>query len=319
MRRLLLLACLFASACTTALPVPPPTTTSEPTPTARVSLRSVALGNGLTLDVPVGWDLKGSGFLNKATQRLLLVGNGDLESLATIPGNGDIDPAALPSGRVTLEAEMFCSMSCQGPSDETTLPLDWSAAVPPRGPSLPADRHQLTLGVRWFDRSFLLVARWADDAPASDVAAIADIVRSVRADPPPPSTGEYNGWAGVGPLAELPVGSVRFVPLPAGAIHQPRVQDDSPIFVVRGARGLYAFSSRPLYDERCMIRFDAASDHFTCEVDGRTYAWTRFGALLGPPPQNSLSQHPVLVRDGIVWVNYSRDYLTGPIDETAER
>lgn len=316
------MACLLASACTTALPIPSPTSIAPP-PAISPTMRIVSLGNGLVINVPESWTISGPASVNRATQRFLLAGNGDLESLPGLPGNGDVDAVRLPSGRVTVEIESFCRVSCRGPEAETALPFDWSAATPVfasiESDAAAAGRHEIGAAVRWFDVPIYMIARWADDAPPSDIAAIPEIARSLRADPPLDPTGETHGWAGAGRLADLSVAGVRFVPLPAGAIRQPRVQDDSPVFVVRGARELYAFSSRPLYDERCVVRFDAASDHFVCDVDGRTYEWTRFGALLGPPPQNSLSRHPVLVRDGIVWVNYSRDYLTGPIDEAAER
>jgi hypothetical protein len=322
MRRLLVSVCLLASACTSALPAPSPSSSPQPQPTDRVTLRSIGLGNGLTLDVPVGWELKGSGYVNRVTERLLLAGNGDLASLPTIPGNSDIDAAALSSGSVTVEVESFCSMFCQGPADETALPLDWSSAVP-RKTGLPAGRHELTLGVRWFDRSFLIVARWVDDAPAADIAAIADIARSVRPDPAPPTTGEYNGWAGLGSLAAIPVGTVQLEPLPVGAIIRPpyRVWDNVPYFLVRGKQNVYAFVSRPLRDQRCEIRYDDGADHFTCTIDGRTYVWTRFGRYLGPEPASDLSQHQVIVRDGSVWVRYVEDSLLTPSvrDEAAER
>jgi len=189
-----------------------------------VSLRSIGVGNGLTLDVPIGWDLKGAGFVNRATTRLLLAGNIDIGSLASVPNNGDVDVAALPSGSVTVEVESFCSLFCNGPADETPLPLNWSAAVAFNG-TQPSGRHALALGFRWFDRPLFLVARWVDDAPDADVAAIADIVRSVRADPPLPATGEYNRWDGLGPLASIPPGTVRLVPLPAGATIRPPYQN----------------------------------------------------------------------------------------------
>jgi hypothetical protein len=322
MRRLLVIACLLASACTTALPTPSPTASPQSQPTARVSLRSVGLGNGLTIDVPVGWEITGLSYVNRVTQRLLLVGNRDLASLPTIPGNGDLDAAALPSGSVTVEVETFCGMSCQGPPDESALPLDWSQAVP-RMTGLPAGRHELMLGVRWFDRPFLIVARWADDASASDIAAIADITRSVRADPAPPATGEYNGWAGLGQLASIPVGSVQFEALPPGAIIRPpyRVWDNEPYFLVRGKQNVYAFVSRPLHDQRCEVHYEIASDLFSCTIDGRTYQWTRFGHYLGPEPASDLSQHQVMVRGGSVWVRYIEDSLLVPSvrDEAAER
>ena len=76
-----------------------------------------------------------------ATQRYLFAGNGDLASLPTIPGNGDVDAAALPAGRVVVEIEVFCRLLCSGPTEETRLPLDWSQAITsPR--ALPADRHE---------------------------------------------------------------------------------------------------------------------------------------------------------------------------------
>src|SRR2546423_9408667 len=322
MRRLVVIAGLLASACPTAVPPPSPSPSSPAQPTARVALRSIGLGDGLTVDVPVGWEITGTGFVNRATQRLLLVGNRDLASLPTVPGNGDVDAAALPSGTVTLEVETFCRLSCQGPPGESALPLDWARAVS-RTTGIPAGRHDATLGVRWFDRSFLIVARWTDDAPAADVAAIADIVRSVRADPAPPATGEYMGWAGLGPLASIPVGSVTFEPLPAGAIIRLPypIWDNVPYFLVRGIQNLYAFVSRPLHDQRCDIHYDTASDHFSCTIDARTYEWTRFGRYLGPEPASDLSQHEVIVRDGSVWVYYVEDSLLVPSvrDEAAER
>jgi len=320
MRRLLAVACLLASACTAALPAPAPTASPQPQPTARASLRSIGLGNGLTVDVPIGWDLKAAGNVNRVAQRMLLVGNVDLASLPLIPGNGDLDAAALPSGSVTVELETLCSMFCQGPEAESALPLDWSDAVP-RTTALPAGRHEATLGVRWFARAFLIVARWADDAPAADIAAIADMARSVRADPVPPAAGEYHGWAGLGPLASIAIGSVTFEPLPPGAlVRQPyRVWDNVPYFLVRGRQNLYAFVSRPLNDQRCEIHYDITSDHFSCSIDGRTYEWTRFGRYLGPEPASDLSQHFVIVRDGSVWVDYVGDSLLSAPDETDER
>jgi len=320
MRRLLVSVCLLAAACTTAFPTPAPTAPQTASP--RATLRSIGLGNGLTLDVPISWSLKGIGNVNRATQRLLLVGNVDVANLATVPNNGDVDVSALPSGSVTVEIEYFCSLFCAGPADETPLPLDWSAASP-FGGSQPPGRHALALGFRWFDDPLFVVARWVDDAPAADVAAIADIVRSVRADPAPPATGEFNGWAGLGPLASIPLGSVTFEPLPAGAIiRQPyRVWDNVPYFLVRGRQNVYAFVSRPLRDQRCDIHYDLPSDQFSCTIDGRTYEWTRFGRYLGPEPASDLSQHQVIVRDGSVWVRYVEDSLLVPSvrDEAAER
>jgi hypothetical protein len=306
MRRIAVIACLLASACTAALPAPSPIASLPPPPTARASLRSIGLGNGLTVDVPIGWELKGAGIVNRATQRLLLVGNVDVANLAAVPNNGDIDVDALPSGSVTVEIEYFCSLFCAGPADETSLPLDWSAASP-FGGSQPPGRHALGLGFRWFDHPLFVVARWADDAPAADVAAIADIVRSVRADPAPPATGEFNGWAGLGPLASIPLGTVRLVPLPAGAIIRPpyRSWDNEPFFIVHVTEGVMAFSSKPLVDRRCVVTFDAPSDHFTCVVEGRTFAWTRHGAYLGPEPASDMQPMTVMVRDGSVWVAYS--------------
>lgn len=125
-----------------------------------------------------------------------------------------------------------------------------------------------------------VVARWADDAPAADIAALAAVARSVRADPALRATGEWNGWAGLGPLADVPAGAVRLVPLPAGAI----------------VRSPY---------RRCAVAFDVASDHFTCVVDGRTLASTRHGAYLGPEPASDMRPLAVVVRDGSVWVRYS--------------
>jgi hypothetical protein len=321
MRRLLVIAWLLAASCTSALPAP--AASAQPSSAQRVTQRIVSLEEGLVMDVPVVWELAGPGNVNRATQRLLLAGNGDLASLPTVPGNGDIDASGLPGGRVTIEIESFCSVFCAGPADETPLPLDWSSAVPLRKTDLPGGRHELALSFRWFDRSLFLVARWVDDAPAADIAAIADIARSVRPDPAPPTTGEYNGWAGLGSLAAIPVGTVRLEPLPVGAIIRPpyRVWDNVPYFLVRGKQNVYAFVSRPLHDQRCEIRYDDGADHFTCTIDGRTYVWTRFGRDLGPEPASDLSQHQVIVRDGSVWVRYVEDSLLTPSvrDEAAER
>jgi hypothetical protein len=320
MRRLLLSVCLLAS-CTTALP--PPSVTATPTATARVSLRSVGLGNGLVVDVPVGWSLAGAGNVNRATQRALLAANVDIAVLPTLPGNGDVDAAALQSGQVTVEIESFCRMACTGPSDETRLPLDWGSAASIYERALPSGRHEVALGFRWFDTPLFVVGRWVDDALASDIAAIAEIARSIRPERPVPPTGEFNGWAGLGPLADIPVGTVRFTPLPAGAIvQQPhRMWDTVPFYLVRGKQNLYAFVSRPLHDQRCEIGYDAAADRFRCAIDGRTYEWTRFGRYLGPEPASDLTQHRVIVRDGLVWVQYLYDSLMTPSvrDEAAER
>ena len=320
MHRLLLSACLLAS-CTTALP--PPSVTATPTATARVSLRSVGLGNGLVVDVSVAWSLAGAGIVNRATQRALLAANVEIAALPTLPGNGDVDAHALASGQVTVELESFCRMACMGPADESRLPLDRSAAARLYDRALPAGRHELGVGFRGFDTPLYVVARWVDDAPASDIAAIADIARSIRPERPVPTTGEFNGWAGLGPLAHIPVGTVRFTPLPAGAVvQQPyRVWDVVPFFLVRGKQDLYASVSRPLHDQRCEIGYDATADRFRCSVDARTYEWTRFGRYLGPEPASDLSQHRVIVRDGLVWVHYLYDSLMTPSvrDDAAER
>jgi hypothetical protein len=277
------------------------------------------------MDVPASWSLvQESGFVNRATQRLVFAGNGDLASLATIPGNGDVDVASLPAGRLVLELEIFCRLHCSGPSSETAWPLDWTSATALGGPALPPDRHELAISFRWFDAPMFVIARWADGpGVAADVAQLPSIVASIRPDPPQPSSGEFNGWDGVAPLADMPVGTVRFEPLPSGAIvQQPgRIWDVVPYFVVRGRAGLYAFVSRPLHDQSCVIYYDPARDHFVCDVAGRTYEWTRFGTYLGPEPASDLTQHHAIVRDGIVWVHYVTDTLnTPPVpDDAAER
>ena len=335
MRRTLI-ALVLAAACTPSpiaelTPTPvvdatPTTVTSPPSggigaPTAP-SRRIVALGNGLVVELPASWTIGGEQMVNRATYRLLIASNGPLEPLAQRPGNGDVDAAALPAGRVVFEIQWFCRMSCRGPEEETSLPVDWTTAtVLYPGISLPADRHELAVGFRWFDQPMFAVARWSDGA--ADVAEIPRIVASIRPDPVPPPSGEYHGWAAIAPLADVPVGTVRFEPLPPGAVlQQPaRTYDTVPFFVVRGKQGIYAFVSRPLHDERCVIHYDIASDRFACTIDGRTYEWTRFGAYLGPEPASDLAQHRVIVRDGIVWVNYARDVLLTPSvpDEAAER
>ena len=306
MRCLLLSVCLLAGACTSALP-PPAIATSEPAPTARVSLRTVGLGGGLVVDVPVGWSLDGFRSINRGTQRLLLAGNVEVTALATLAGNGDVDAAALQSGQATVEIESFCRLSCSGPTEETPLPLDWAKAAPLFERVLPGDQHELAIGFRWFGRPMFVVGRWAGDVPAADIAAIAAVAASIRADPPLPATGEYNGWAGLGHLADIPSGAVRLMPLPAGATVAPswRTWPNEPFFIVREPQGLVAFSQKPLADRRCSVTFDSASDHFTCTLDGRTFAWTRRGSYLGPEPASDMRPLTVVVRDDSVWVLYS--------------
>jgi hypothetical protein len=271
----------------------------------------------------MAWAIQDFKVLNKATSRYLLSGNQDVTSLPTIPGNGDVDPAVLPSAYVVVEVISFCSLFCSGPVSETSFPLDWSAAQPITARPLPPDRHESRLGIRWFDRPLFLVAKWADDAPTSDIAAIAAIARSIRPEIPPPATGEYRGWDGLGPLDTIPVGTVRLEPLPAGAVIRPpyRTTDNVPFFLVRGKVNLYAFVSRPLLDQRCEIAYDAAADRFTCTLDGRRIEWTRFGRFLGPEPASDLPQHNVIVRGGQVWIHYieaGRYFLSARV-EAAER
>ena len=307
MHRLLLSVCLLVVSCTSALP--PPATTPRAAPTARVTLRTVDLGigTGLVADVPVGWSLDGFRSVNRGTQRLLLAANVDVTTLATLVGNGDVDVSALQSGQATVEIESFCRLACSGPTEETPLPLDWAKAAPLFGRVVPGDRHELAIGFRWFDRPMFVVGRWAGDAPAADIAAIAAVAASIRAEPALPSTGEYNGWVGLGRIGELPTGGVRLVPLPAGAILRThyRLYDNEPFFIVREPQGILALSQKPLVDRRCVVAFDAAADHFTCTVDGRTFAWTRRGSYLGPEPATDMHSLTVVVRDGSIWVRYS--------------
>jgi hypothetical protein len=278
---------------------------------------------GLSLEVPARWTWNSQfASVNRATQRYFLAANGSLTDLPGLPGNGDVDAAVLPSGRVVVAVESFCRLGCNGPATETPLPLDWSTAAPLFDRALPSDRHELAVGFRWFDQALFVVARWADDAPAADIAAIADIARTIRAEPAPPATGEYRGWAGIGPLANIPVGSVTLTPLPTGAVIRPpyRTYDNVPFYVVRGKQGIYAFRSRAFIDERCVIEYDSASDRLRCTVPGRTYEWTRFARYLGPEPASDLTQHRVIVRDGQVWVRYIEDSqrFLSVADEAAE-
>ena len=64
--------------------------------------------------------------------------------------------------------------------------------------------------------------------------------------------------------------------------------------------GVYAFVSRPLFDERCEITYEKSSDHFVCRAGDRKFEWTRFGTYLGPEPASNLAQHRVIVREGFV-------------------
>ena len=241
--------------------------------------------------------------VNRATYRYLIAANGPLGGFPVLPGNGDVDAAALPSGRVVVQILLYCRLSCSGPQTETTLPLDWAAAGRLSERVLPADRHELGLGFRWFDRPMFMVVRWAGDAPARDIAAISDIARSVRADPAPSLVGDYRGWIQVGPLATVVTGSVRLVLPPAGATSVDGRQV-WPFYLVRGNHNLFAFASRPPYDHRCDIAYDTATDLFGCDVDGGRLQWTRFGRHLGPDPASDMWRHRVIVRDGLVWVSY---------------
>src|SRR6185503_9512128 len=132
--------------------------------------------------------------------------NGDLTGLGTVPNNGDVDVASLPSDRVVVAVESFCRLSCSGPTTETALPLDWTAAVPLTPTQPPTGKHELALGFRWFDAPLFVVAR------------------CVRPDPSPPAMGEYAGWDGIGPLSAIGVGSVSLRPLPPGAVLRPTGQ-----------------------------------------------------------------------------------------------
>jgi hypothetical protein len=292
-----------------------PASTAQPGVRGRGVVQIDLRETGLRLDIPERWTFNaGYATVNRATQRYFIAANGSLTDLPGLPGNGDVDASLLPSGRVVVAVEAFCRLSCSGPASETSLPIDWSTAAPLFGRTLPNDRHELAVGLRWFDHPLFLVARWADDAPATDIAAISDVARSIRPEPAPPASGEYRGWAGIGPVANIPVGSVALTPLPAGAIIRPsgRTSDNVPFYVVRGKQGLYAFRSRAFFDERCLVQYDPVADRLTCTVPGRTYEWTRFGTYLGPEPASNLTQHRVIMRDGQVWVRYVEDSMLSP-------
>jgi hypothetical protein len=328
--RLAITGLFTLSACTPQQSVPPPSPEPLPLSSAQPGAvrapRLVAIDlyeSALRVEVPAHWTWNASfAMVNRATQRYFLAANGPLTDLPVLPGNGDVDASALPSGRVVVEVEAFCRLACNGPTSETALPLDWSAAAPLSSRTLPSDRHESAIGFRWFDQPRFIVARWADDAPAADIAAIADVARSIRPEPAPPALGEYRGWVGLGPLANIPVGSVTLTPPPAGAIIRPsyRTYDNVPFYVVRGKQGIYAFRSRAFFDERCLVWYDPAADRLTCTVPGHVYQWTRFGRYLGPEPASNLTQHRVIVRDGQVWVRYLEDSMLSPSvpDEAAE-
>ncbi len=329
MPRLAVIALLAASACMpsqavpSASPVPVPPLSAQPGVPAPSTVKVNLYDRGLSLEIPTQWTWNaGVGIVNRATTRYFFAANGPLTDLPGVPGNGDVDASALPSGRVVVEVLAFCRLGCSGPTTETPLPLDWGTATPPFGGTQPSDRHELSLGFRVFDQPLFFVARWADDAPTADVTAIGNVARSVRPDPAPPATGEYRGWDGLGPLANIAVGSVTLTPLPAGAIIRPpyRTYDNAPFYVVRGKQGVYAFASRAFFNQSCQIQYDAAADRLTCAVPGRVYEWTRFGTYLGPEPASNLTQHRVIVRDGQVWVRYVEDGMLWPSvpDEAAE-
>jgi len=314
----LLAAALVLGACASPeLAVAPatavPSATARPTPALTRVVRFAVLGldrsspgpPSLVADIPTAWpaDLEGRS-MNRVMSQLLAVGNGDLRGLATVPGNGDLDPLQLPHDRVVVEVQHVCRIVCPGPPEETSFPFDWAAATAPsaeREAALAAAGvHERVLRVRYFSTPLTIVARWGDAAPAADVAAIGRIVASIRADPPPPTSGEYRGWAAAGPLSDLPVGTVRLVPLPPGAVIRMPGQlfDNAPFYLVRGRQNLYAFSVRPLNDQRCIATYEPSDDRFHCTVDGRQLSWTRFGHYLGSEPASDLSQHQVIVRDG---------------------
>jgi hypothetical protein len=326
--RLVAAAVLLLSACVPQPPVSSPIPQALPSPSVQTApgaspLVAVRLyDQGLSLGVPPVWGWSaGFEYINRATQRQFIASNGPLGGLPLLPGNGDIDASSLPSGRVVVEVESFCRLVCQGPTTETSFPIDWSGAAPLLDRPLPAGRNERAVGFRWFDQPLFFVARWADDAPAADIAAIGTIARSIRPEPSPPPTGEFNGWVGLGELGNIAVGTVTLTPLPTGAVVGQRTFDNVPFFLVRGKQGTYAFVSRPLFDDSCAIQYDTAADRFTCVSGGRTYRWTRFGTYLGPEPASHLAQHRVIVRDGRVWVHYTTDTMSFPTvpDEAAER
>src|SRR5256885_8194865 len=274
-RFLALIAVLASAACTPSQTVPMPSILPVPSSSVQPAVRAPASvtinlsDQGLSLQIPAQWTWNaGFGFINRAPSRYFVAGNGPLTDLPGVPGNGDVDASALPSGRVVVELLAFCRLACNGPTDETALPLDLGAAAPLFGRVLPSDRHELSLGFRVFDRPLFIVARWADDAPAADIAAIADVARSVRLDPAPPATGEYRGWDGIGPLANIAVGSVTLTPLPTGALIRPpyRTYDNAPFYVVRGKQGIYAFASRAFFNQSCEIQYDSAVGRLTWAI-----------------------------------------------------
>lgn len=321
MRSLLLFACVLASACTSVLPpVAAPAPTTALLTVARSTVRVAALGNGLQIDVPLTWQLAEGGTVGRRTQRLLMVGNGDLTRLPTLPGNGEIDVTMLPSGRVVVEFQVFCRLINKAPETEPPLPPDWSKAAPLYDRALPVDRHEIAVAFGWFDQPICIVARWADDAPAADIAAIPSIVRSVRADPPP-LTGLYREWLGLGMLTDLPIGTVRLVPYPVAGRPPLQPEASAPFFLVRGRLHTLAFIARSYDGRNCELRYDSAADQFTC-VDDPSMRWSHFGTWLGAHlVARSLVQHPVLIRDGAIWVNYVSSTLSEPTvpDEAAER
>ena len=286
-----------------------------PRPTAAPT-RVVALTTGLVVDVPAAWTLEPVSYVNMGTVRYLFAGNGEIASLATREGNGDIDPAKIPTDRVVVEVEAFCRLACAGPTTETSLPLEWKNASP-RGQDLPAGRHAMALGFRWFDRPLYFIAAWSDLSPAADVAAIERVARSIRPETSPPQTGEFMGWQGLGALSGIPVGSVNLVQLPSGTPTASQTRFGAgPYYLVRAGENLYAFVTRPLVERRCEIQFDAGADRFWCQVDARRYEWTRFGRFLGPEPASDLGRYGVIVREGQVWVRYVQTASFVPNDES---
>src|SRR2546423_6637731 len=157
-RFLALLALLASAACTPRQTVPitstapVPSSSVQPAARASTAVRVNLYEQGLSLEIPAQWTWNaGFGLINRATTRYFLAANGPLTDLPQVPGNGDVDASALPGGRVVVELLAFCRFSCDGPKNETPLPLDWGTGAPAFGRVLPSDRHELSLGFRVFD------------------------------------------------------------------------------------------------------------------------------------------------------------------------
>jgi hypothetical protein len=254
---------------------------------------------GFDVRLPRGWAAVDSSVLfSRRSVRLLVVGNRGAPvppSANTTPLPGQVpDWTQLATDQIVLELSMLAGPGGPSADTESSFPLDWSNARPI------ADGQgnvgaAMSLTFQHLARPLSLVARIGTHAPPSDVAEIAGIVASLTPEPIP-TQGEYRGWRVIGPLASLPVGSVR---------HFPSTPSHAYGFhVVRGAKTVFAFLDRAYLFmagiKPAPIRYDAATRTFICDDTGES--WSRVGKQLTGPGHFGLAFHSTFVKDGIVLV-----------------